>query len=172
MVNNKVAKSTQNAALNALVFFYRYVLDIEVGDLSQILRSDRKQRIPVFYTKEEIKQIFAEMEGTALLMAQLIYGGGLRHSEAYRLRIKDVDFSTNQLRILAAKGDKDRLTVIPENLVPKLKKHLEDFINEQKTDMSALMEAVASFRQSAYEKLENTQEIKKAQIKDYFKRSA
>ena len=125
VVENKVSKSTQNSALNALVFFFKYVLKEKLGDLSQILRSTRKERIPIFYTKEEIKAIFANMEGTALLMAQVIYGGGLRHSEAYRLRVQDVDFSTNQLRIIAAKGDKDRLTIIPETLVPKLRKQLE-----------------------------------------------
>ena len=125
VVNDKVSKSTQNSALNALVFFFKYVLNQEIGDLSQSLRSGRKPTIPVFYTKEEIKAIFDHLEGTGLLMAQVIYGGGLRHSEAYRLRIKDIDFSTNQLRILEGKGDKDRLTVISSSIIDKLKEHLE-----------------------------------------------
>lgn len=125
VVDNKVSKSTQNSALNALVYFFKHVLEQEVGDLSQSLRSVRKQTIPVFFTKDEIKELFFHLEGNALLMAQLIYGGGLRHSEAYRLRIQDVDFSTNQLRILAAKGDKDRLSIISDKTANKLKLHLE-----------------------------------------------
>jgi len=126
VVHDKVSKSTQNSALNALVFFFKYVLDQEVGDLSQSLRSSKKQSIPVYFTKEELKKIFNELEGTALLMAQVIYGGGLRHSEAYRLRVQDIDFETNQLRILCGKGDKDRLTVLPIKLIDKLKEHLEN----------------------------------------------
>ena len=124
VVEGNVSKATQNSALNALVFFFKYVLNQEVGDLSQSLRSARKPNIPIFYTKDEIKAIFSHLDGLALLMAQVIYGGGLRHSEAYRLRIKDIDFGTNQLRILGAKGDKDRLTVIPERIIDKLKEHL------------------------------------------------
>lgn len=126
VVTDRVSKSTQNSALNALVFFYKYILEIEIGDLSQILRSTQKVRIPVFYTKDEIKDIFYHLEGTALLMAQVIYGGGLRHSEAYRLRVQDIDFGTNQLRILGAKGDKDRLTVLPVSIIDKLKVHLDN----------------------------------------------
>ena len=142
VVKNKVSKSTQNAALNALVFFYKYVLDIEIGDLSQILRSSQKVRLPVFYTRNEIKKIFSEMEGTALLMAQVIYGGGLRHSEAYRLRVKDIDFETSQLRILAAKGDKDRLTVLPISLIDRLKAHLEEVRLLYEIDRNSGLEGV------------------------------
>jgi integron integrase len=137
VVVNKVSKSTQNSALNALVFFYKHVLQIEVGDLSQSLRSVKKQRLPVFYSKEEIKLIFSHLDGTALLMAKIIYGGGLRHSEAYRLRIKDIDFGTNQLRILGAKGDKDRLTVLPGNLVEPLQNHLGETKRLFETDRAS-----------------------------------
>ena len=125
VVEDRLSKSSQNSALNALVFFFKYILKQEIGDLSQSLRSTRKQNLPVFFTKEEIQKIFSHLEGTALLMAEVIYGGGLRHSEAYRLRVKDVDFSTNQLRILAAKGDKDRLSIISDKTANKLKMHLE-----------------------------------------------
>lgn len=125
VVEGNVSKSTQNSALNALVFFFKYVLDQEVGDLSQSLRSAKRQSIPVYFTKEELKKIFNELESTALLMSQVIYGGGLRHSEAYRLRIQDIDFETSQLRIIAAKGDKDRLTVLPGKIIDDLKAHLD-----------------------------------------------
>ena len=142
VVEEGLSKSTQNSALNALVFFFKYVLNQEIGDLSQTLRASRKQNLPVFYTKEEIKEIFSHMEGMALLMAEVVYGGGLRHSEAYRLRVKDLDFARNQIRILAAKGDNDRLTIMSEATAEKLKMHLEEIRSLFEADRSTNLAGV------------------------------
>jgi integron integrase len=142
VVERHVAKSTQNSALNALVFFFKYVLKQEVGNLSQSLRSAKKVNIPVFFTKDEIREMFSQMEGLGLLMAQVIYGGGLRHSEAYRLRVKDIDFNTNQLRVLAAKGDKDRLTLLSEKNATSLKQHLEQIKELYEADRASNLAGV------------------------------
>ena len=126
VVEKGVSKSTQNIVLNALVFFFRYVLEQEVGDLGQSLRAVKKDYIPVFFTRKEFDSIYENLDGTAQMMAEVIYGGGLRHSEAYRLRIQDVDFSRNQLRIIAAKGDKDRLTLLSDYTAERLKIYFKE----------------------------------------------
>nr|WP_274377977.1 integron integrase [Lentisphaera araneosa] len=124
-VQKCVAASTQNQAFNALVFFFRYVLEIELGDLSQSVRAVRKEKLPLVYTRDEVKAIMANMEGVPLLMARLIYGGGLRHSEAYRLRIKDLDRGRMCLTIRGAKGDKDREVPLGKSLLPAIDEQLE-----------------------------------------------
>ena len=124
-VEKNVASSTQNQAFNALVFFFRYVLEKEVGDLSQTLRAIRKSKLPLVLTREEVCKIMAKMEGVPLLMVRLIYGGGLRHSEAYRMRVKDVDMERMCLTVKSGKGDKDREVPLGESLVEELHEHLK-----------------------------------------------
>jgi integron integrase len=142
VIDNNVSKSTQNLALNAIVFFFKYVLQQEVGDLTQTLRTATKQYIPVFFTKAEMGRLMKHFQGVGQIMAQVIYGGGLRHSEAYRLRVQDVDFGTNQLRILGAKGDKDRLTLLSGKTAKALKKHLNEvrniFDEDRKSDLGGV----------------------------------
>ena len=115
-----VAKSTQNLAFNALLFFYRHVIEKEVGPLSDVIRSRRGQRLPTVLTIAEVTRLFDAMEGRNRLMAQVLYGGGLRLKECVRLRIKDIDFENNTLMIRGAKGDKDRMTMFPEKIRPDL----------------------------------------------------
>ena len=91
-VERKVAKSTQNLAFNAILFFFRRVLDKDIGELWQAVRAKRKQRLPVVLTPEEVQQVFDHMRDIHLLMIRLIYAGGLRLNEAVRLRVKDLDF--------------------------------------------------------------------------------
>jgi integron integrase len=124
-VEKGVAASTQNQAFNALVFFFRYVLEIELGDLSQSVRAVRKEKLPLVYTRDEVKAVMDKMEGVPLLMVRLIYGGGLRHSEAYRLRIKDIDRGRMCLTIRGAKGDKDREVPLGKSLLPAIDEQLE-----------------------------------------------
>ncbi|EDM26790.1 Integron integrase [Lentisphaera araneosa HTCC2155] len=123
-VDKDVAASTQNQAFNALVYFFRYVLEKELGDLSQSLRAVRKAKLPVVFTRDEVMALMSVMEGVPLLMVRLIYGGGLRHSEAYRLRIKDVDTARMCLTIRSGKGDKDREVPLGDSLLEDLKNHL------------------------------------------------
>lgn len=106
--NEKVSASTQRQALNALVFLYRDVLHTPLDQSIAPIRSKRKRHPPTVLTEEEIQRIFAQMRGTHLLMAKLIYGSGMRLMECIRLRIQDVDFGQGQLFIRSGKGGKDR----------------------------------------------------------------
>lgn len=124
-LDKAVAGSTQNQAFNALLFLYREILGIDIGDMSKVVRSKKPQRLPVIFTKEELVPFFAQFEGTYKLMFQLIYGCGLRGIECVRLRIADVDFDNNRLIIRSAKGDKDRITILLPELAVKLKEHIE-----------------------------------------------
>ena len=116
-VQKNVAVSTQNQALNALVFLYRYVLNIPLGKEELLpVQATRGKRLPVVLSKSEIHQIFTHLSGLALLMARLIYGSGLRLKECLQLRIQDVDVEQGKLLVRAGKGDKDRYTLLPESL--------------------------------------------------------
>ncbi len=123
--DKKVAPSTQSQAFNAILFFYRFVLDQHIDDLHGVLRAPRRRRLPVVLTKQEIDAIFGHMRDTNLLMAKTIYGCGLRLNECLKLRIKDVDFNRNRLTVRAGKGDKDRITILPESIKPALHTHIK-----------------------------------------------
>lgn len=119
-IRRRVAASTQAQALNALIFLYDSVLCQPLGDLTQLKRVRRHQRLPVVLTIEEVKSVLDSMTGPLQLMAELIYGAGLRVGECVTLRIKDVDFGAGTLSVRAAKGQKDRTTVLPERLKERL----------------------------------------------------
>lgn len=119
-----VSASTQNQALNAILFLYREVLKIELPWMDGIDRAKRPTRLPVVFTQAEVRALLAPLEGTLWLMLSLIYGAGLRLSECLRLRVKDVDFHYGQLFIRDGKGQKDRVTVLPTALVEPLRAHL------------------------------------------------
>ena len=125
-VEKNVAPSTQNQAFNALLFFFRHVLNKDLDDISHVVRAHPKRKIPVVLTRREVQSLFEYLDGTAQLMARLIYGAGLRLQECLNLRVKDIDFETNLLSVKSGKGDKDRLTVLPENLKPDLDHHLKE----------------------------------------------
>ena len=112
-VDRHVSASTQNQALNALVFFYLEVLRREIGDLGEVLRARRPQRLPQVLTLAETRRLLDAMEGETQLLARLLYGTGMRLMEGLRLRVKDLDFERNQIVIRAGKGDKDRVTMLP-----------------------------------------------------------
>ena len=132
-VNRNVAASTQNQALNAVLFLYKHVLKAPLKTELKIVRAKQSDHIPVVFTKSEIKQIFLYLSGIHWLMSNLIYGAGLRLSECLRLRVKDVDLATFQVFIRDGKGEKDRVSVFPEILVEKMKIYLESVkrIHEQ-----------------------------------------
>ena len=123
-VEQKVSASTQNQALNALLFLYRDILKQPFDGLD-CTRAKRPQKMPVVLTKSEIQRLFNAMEGTSRLLARLLYGTGMRLMEAIRLRIKDVDFEKHQIVIRDGKGMKDRVTMLPESLARDLAVHLE-----------------------------------------------
>lgn len=121
----RVSASTQKQALNALVFLLREGLEREPGEFGNFARARKVARLPVVLTREECPRLFAALEGTPRLMAELLYGSGLRLMELLRLRIQDVDLERRQVRVRAGKGDKDRVTVLPAALLGRLAAHRE-----------------------------------------------
>jgi len=123
-INGKVAASTQNQAFSALLFLYKEVLQIELDGNIQASRAKAPQHLPVVLSKEETRRLLAEMNGMHLLMAKILYGCGLRLMECVRLRIKDLDFELHQIVVRDGKGEKDRLTLLPESITADLERHL------------------------------------------------
>jgi len=136
-VRGGVAASTQNQAFNALLFLFREVLNADPGDLSQTVRAKRGLRLPVVLTTEEVQKLLAHMSGKTLLMAQIIYGGGLRLMELARLRVHDIDFGASALTVRAGKGDKDRTTMLPRLVHKPLMRHLEEVRALHEADLKA-----------------------------------
>ena len=123
-VDRKVAASTQNQALSALLFLYREVLQIPIKTGFQFVGAKRPKHLPVVLTKSEIQQIFVRLSGNIKLIVQLLYGSGLRVNEAVRLRVKDVDFEQRQIIVRDGKGAQDRVSMLPESILEQLKSHL------------------------------------------------
>jgi integron integrase len=123
-VAQRASAATQKQALNALVFFLQEGLGRDLGEL-KFRRSERQRRLPAVLTREECRRLFAQLTGTTRLMAELMYGSGLRLMELLRLRIHHLDLTRRQVRVLSGKGDKDRATVLPLALVPALEAHVE-----------------------------------------------
>jgi integron integrase len=124
-VERRVAASTQNQAFNAILFLFRHVLEEDLGDIRGAVRAAKKRRLPVVLTKQEVLNLMDHLQGTSRLMAQVIYGCGLRLRECLQLRIKDIDFERCCVTVRSGKGDKDRETVLPESLKNELRGHLE-----------------------------------------------
>jgi integrase len=123
--DNRVAASTQNQALSALLFLYKQVLKQEIGWLDGVERAKRPARLPVVLTRDEVRNIFIHLHGTPRLMAGLLYGSGLRLMECVRLRVKDIDFGYARIIVRNGKGAKDRVTMLPVNLAKSLERHLK-----------------------------------------------
>jgi integron integrase len=119
-----VSASTQNQALSALLFLYREVLGRDLDWLEGLVRAKRPQRLPVVLSRAEVASVFRHLRGTELLMASLIYGGGLRITECLQLRVKDVDFARNEILVRNGKGQKDRVTMLPDKVRGRLIGHL------------------------------------------------
>ena len=124
-VNRKVSASTQNQALNAIVFMFREVVRRDPGEFGEFCRAKRPKRLPTVLARDEVKRVLAPLDGTYGLMARLLYGTGMRLMECVRLRIKDVDFTRGSITVRSGKGDKDRVTVLPESLREQLQSHIE-----------------------------------------------
>ena len=124
-VDKKVAASTQNQALSALVFLYREVLRQEFDWMEDLERAKRPARLPIVLTEAEVKGVLAHLDGRNWLMAGLLYGAGLRLMECVRLRVKDVDFAYGQITVRDGKGNKDRVTMLPVSVAEVLRPHLE-----------------------------------------------
>lgn len=123
-VEGNVSASTQNQALFALLFLYKEILQIDLPWLENFKPAKKSSHIPVVLTKEEVKQIIGQLNGTNWLIANLLYGAGLRLTEALRLRVKDLDFGFRQIVISDGKGAKDRFTILPNGLIEPLQEQL------------------------------------------------
>ncbi len=119
-----VSASTQNLALNAVMFLYNQVLNKPVGSLKEIERAKRPKRLPTVFSQNEVLMILSMMKDTPQLVAGILYGAGLRLMECLRLRIQDVDFDRNQIFVRSGKGDKDRVTLLPQRLKEPLRNHV------------------------------------------------
>ena len=135
-VAGNVAASTQNQALNALVFLYKAVLDRPLGDLHGVIRAKKPQRLPVVLSREEISGLLRHLEGSHWLAACLMYGSGLRLMECVRLRVMDIDFDHQAITVRGGKGAKDRVVTLAGSLTDTLKRHLSSVRNIHAKDLA------------------------------------
>lgn len=124
-VQRQVSASTQNQAKAAILYLYKQVLQIELAWLDEVVQAKTPKRLPVVLTASEVRALLLHMQGTTGLVAQLLYGTGMRLLEALRLRVKDVEFARREVVIREGKGNKDRVTVLPENLILPLQVQLQ-----------------------------------------------
>ena len=124
-VDKHVAASTQNQAFSALLFLYQQVLERKLDFIDNVQRVTRPSKLPVVFTPSEARSVLAHLKGDYRLMAELLYGSGLRLMECLRLRVKDIDFGYGHITVRDGKGLRDRITVLPEQLRQPLRRHLE-----------------------------------------------
>lgn len=135
-VKYHVSPSTQNQAMSALLFYFRYIKHEELTNLSEVTHAKKKERIPVVFSRDEVHKVIEKLNGNKKLIAKLLYGTGMRLNEALSLRILDIDFDCNEIIIRHGKGDKDRHVMLPQKLIPELKAHIEEVHELHKKDLS------------------------------------
>jgi len=135
-VEGRVAASTQNQALSALLFLYRHVLHQDLPWLDDVVRAKRPKHLPVVLTRDEVRAVIFELHDTPKLMATLLYGSGLRLLECCRLRVQDIDFAMNQIIVRDGKGAKDRVTVLPAVAKGALTQHLQRMERQHEADLT------------------------------------
>ncbi|MGK9475172.1 integron integrase [Melioribacter sp. OK-6-Me] len=133
--NHHVSSATQNQALQGILYLYKNILNKDVGWIENIKRSTRVKHLPVVLSKREVANVFKNIQGTNKLIVSLLYGSGLRLTEALKLRIKDIDFDYKQILVRDGKGEKDRHTILPDSIIPELKKHLNIVFLQHKDDL-------------------------------------
>ena len=141
--NSHVSASTQNRALNAILFLYRQVLRKEIGFVNGVVRASTPRKLPVELTRQEVKSILAVLSNSDWLMVMLLHRAGLRLMECLQLRVKDLDFSNNQIVVRRGKGDKDRHTMLPASAKESLGKHLDLVRKQHQADLERGLGRVA-----------------------------
>ena len=131
-----VAANTQNQALSALIFLYRYVLKDPLGDITATIRAKKPQKLPVVLTREEVAGVLRRLTGSHQLVAAILYGSGLRLLEALRMRVKDISFDYQCIHVHDGKGRKDRIVTFPPVLHPAMKTHLAQARSLHKADLA------------------------------------
>ncbi|UTW05350.1 integron integrase [Amphritea atlantica] len=134
-INKHCSVSTQKIALNALMYLYRKFLGVEVSHLS-FSPAHTHRRLPVVYSRAEISSILSNLKGVHRLQVELMYGTGLRSAELLSLRVKDIDFESNNIFVRAGKGDKDRTTMLPQRLIPALKNQITEVEHLHQSDIA------------------------------------
>jgi integron integrase len=135
-IDRRVAASTQNQALSALLFLYKEVLQRELAFIGGVARVKRPPKLPVVLAPAEVRAVLLQLDAPYRLMAELLYGSGLRLLECVRLRVKDVDFEYLHIVVREAKGGKDRRTMLPVSVVPALRDHLEEVKRRHDIDLA------------------------------------
>ena len=136
-VKKHVSPSTQNQALAALLFYFRFVKDENPVELASVIHAKKKERIPVVFSRQEVVSVISNLSGSKQLAAELMYGTGMRINEVLALRILDVDFDMNEIIIRHGKGDKDRHVMLPQKLVPKIKEQIAAVKKIHQKDLEA-----------------------------------
>ncbi len=136
-VKRNVSSSTQNQALSALLFLYRHVLKVQLPWMDGITRAKKSARLPTVLSVNEVSRVLAQLDGVHGLIARLLYGAGLRVLECLRLRVKDLDFDRRHIIVRDAKGAKDRVTLLPDAVVPELRVHLQRRHERHRQDLLA-----------------------------------
>lgn len=134
-IERHVSSSTQNQALQAILFLYKKIIIKEIGWLDGIKHVKRIKYLPVVFSKSEVKKIFEHLDGIPKLVISILYGGGLRLSEGLNLRVKDLDFDYKQILIRDGKGAKDRHSILPVSIMSELKAHLNNVYRQHKIDL-------------------------------------
>lgn len=132
----RVSQNTQKQALNALVFFYREVKQVEVGDIGAFTRARKQRRLPTVLSTNEVHELLRHITGTAWLVCSLLYGAGLRLNEALSLRTQDIDFDRNQIMVRNGKGNKDRAVMLPASLIHPLRQQIEAARRTHRRDLA------------------------------------
>lgn len=136
-VERNVSASTQNQAKAALLYLYKQVLETDLPWLNEVVQAKTPKRLPVVLTPTEVRALLLHMDGSTGLIAQLLYGTGMRLLEALRLRVKDVEFARREIVVREGKGNKDRVTVLPENLIAPLQAQLQKARALHEKDLAA-----------------------------------
>ena len=136
-VKKHVSPSTQNQALAALLFYFRFVRNENPVELASVIHAKKKERIPVVFSRQEVTSVINNLSGSKQLAAELMYGTGMRLNEVLALRILDVDFDMNEIIIRHGKGDKDRHVMLPQKLVPKIKEQIAAVKKIHQKDLEA-----------------------------------
>jgi integron integrase len=134
-VEKHVSASTQNQALCSILFLYKNVLRKKFGWMENLIKAKKSRRVPVVFTRSEVREVFRNLDGVIKLICSLLYGSGLRLGEALNLRIKDINFDMHQIIVRESKGEKDRITTLSNTIIPELKQHLNKVYLQHKNDL-------------------------------------